>query len=36
MHSVNGEGAKAKFENGLLSVEIPTKKILKGKKIPID
>lgn len=36
MHSVNGEGAKAKFENGLLSVEIPIKKILKGKKIPIE
>jgi HSP20 family protein len=36
MHSVNGEGSKAKFEDGLLSIEIPIKKILKGKKIPIE
>lgn len=35
-HAVNGENAKAKFENGLLSVEIPIKKILKGKKVPIE
>jgi HSP20 family protein len=36
MHAVNADGAKAKFEDGLLSVEIPIKKILKGKKIPIE
>ncbi len=36
MHSVNGDGAEAKFEDGLLSVEIPIKKILKGKKVPIE
>ena len=36
MHSVNGDGAKAKFEDGLLSVEIPIKKILIGKKVPIE
>ncbi len=36
MHSVNGDGAKAKFEDGLLSVEIPIRKILKGKKVPIE
>jgi HSP20 family protein len=35
-HSVNGEKAKAKFENGLLNVEIPIKKILKGKKVTIE
>jgi len=34
MHAVNADGAKAKFEDGLLSVEIPIKKILKGKKYP--
>ena len=34
-HVVNGEGTKAKFEDGLLNIEIPIKKILKGKKIPI-
>jgi HSP20 family protein len=36
MHAVSAEGAKAKFEDGLLSVEIPIKKILKGKKVPIE
>jgi HSP20 family protein len=35
-HAVNGENAKAKFDNGLLNIEIPIKKILKGKKIPIE
>lgn len=35
-HVVNGEKAKAKFENGLLSAEIPIKKILKGKKVAIE
>ncbi len=35
-HPANGEGAKAKFEDGLLNVEIPIKKILKGKKVPIE
>jgi hypothetical protein len=35
-HSVNGDGAKAKFGDVLLSIEIPTKKILKGKKVPIE
>jgi HSP20 family protein len=34
-HSVNAEKAQAKFDNGLLSIEIPIKKILKGKKITI-
>jgi len=36
MHPVNDDGAKAKFENGLLSVEIPIKKVLKGKKVTIE
>ena len=35
-HSVNENKAKAKYENGLLSVTIPLKKPLKGKKIPIE
>ncbi len=35
MHAVNAEKAKAKFDNGLLNIEIPIKKILKGKKIAI-
>jgi HSP20 family protein len=35
-HSANVEKAKAKFENGLLSIEIPIKKILKGKRVPIE
>ena len=34
-HAVDAEKVKAKFENGLLSIEIPIKKILKGKKIKI-
>ena len=36
MHALDGGGAKAKFEDGLLSVEIPIKKILKGKKVTIE
>jgi HSP20 family protein len=36
MHAVNAEKAKAKFDNGLLNIEIPIKKILKGKKIAIE
>jgi HSP20 family protein len=36
MHAVDGDGAKAKFDNGLLSVEIPIKKVLKGKKVTIE
>jgi HSP20 family protein len=35
-HAVDGEKAKAKFEDGLLNVEIPIKKILKGKKVAIE
>jgi HSP20 family protein len=35
-HAVAGENAKAKFDNGLLNVEIPIKKILKGKKVLIE
>lgn len=35
-HAVYAEKVKAKFENGLLSIEIPIKKILKGKKITIE
>jgi len=34
-HAVNAEKEKAKFDNGLLNIEIPIKKILKGKKIAI-
>ncbi len=36
MHAVGAEGTKAKFEDGLLYVEIPIKKIQKGKKIPVE
>jgi HSP20 family protein len=35
-HAVDAERVKAKFENGMLSIEIPIKKILKGKKIAIE
>jgi len=35
-HLVNAEKGKAKFDNGLLYIEIPIKKILKGKKIAIE
>jgi HSP20 family molecular chaperone IbpA len=34
-HPVNPEKAKASYENGLLSVEIPFKGRVKGKKIKI-
>ena len=34
-HAVNAEKVQAKFENGLLNIEIPIKKILKGKKVAI-
>ncbi|HLB99735.1 MAG TPA: Hsp20/alpha crystallin family protein [Candidatus Bathyarchaeia archaeon] len=34
-HPVNPDNVKARFENGLLNIEIPIKKILKGKKVPI-
>ena len=34
-HPVNPEKAKASYENGLLSVEIPFKARVKGKKIKI-
>ena len=35
-HAVDTEKVKAKFENGLLNVEIPIKKILKGKKVAVE
>ncbi len=35
-HEVNENKAKAKFENGLLKIEIPLKAALKGKRIPIE
>jgi HSP20 family protein len=35
-HPANADKAKAKFDNGLLNIEIPIKKILKGKKIAIE
>jgi HSP20 family protein len=35
-HPANAEKSKAKFDNGLLSIEIPIKAILKGKKIAIE
>jgi HSP20 family protein len=35
-HPADPEKAKAKFENGLLNIQIPIKKILKGKKITIE
>ena len=35
-HAVDGEKSKAKFENGLLNIEVPIKKILKGKKVTIE
>jgi HSP20 family protein len=35
-HPADAEKAKAKFDNGLLTVEIPIKKILKGKKVMIE
>ena len=35
-HSVDTEKVRAKFENGLLNIEIPIKKILKGKKVAVE
>lgn len=35
-HPVDEDKAKAKYERGLLSIMIPLKKPLKGKKIPIE
>ena len=35
-HAANVEKVKAKFDNGLLNIEIPIKKILRGKKISIE
>jgi HSP20 family protein len=35
-HPADAEKAKAKFENGLLNIQIPIKKILKGKKIAVE
>ena len=35
-HTVNAGSAEAKFDNGLLSIKIPIKKILKGRKITIE
>ena len=35
-HPVDTEKVKAKFENGLLNIEIPLKKLLKGKKVAIE
>jgi HSP20 family protein len=35
LHTVSADGTKAKFEDGLLNIEIPIKKILEGKKVPL-
>ncbi len=35
-HLVEVEKARAKFDNGLLSIQIPIKKVLEGKKITIE
>ena len=35
-HSVDTEKAKAKFENGLLNIELLLKKPVKGKKVAIE
>ena len=35
-HVADTENAKAKFENGLLSIEIPLKKLQKEKKVAIE
>jgi HSP20 family protein len=35
-HPTDSEKAKAKFENGLLNIQIPIKKILKGKRITVE
>jgi HSP20 family protein len=35
-HAVNADKVRAKFDNGLLNIEISIKKVLKGKKIAIE
>ncbi len=35
-HAVDESKAKAKFENGLLKIEVPLKAPIKGKRIPIE
>jgi HSP20 family molecular chaperone IbpA len=35
-HAVDENKATAKFDNGLLKVEVPLKAPIKGKRIPID
>jgi HSP20 family protein len=35
-HVVDTGKARAKFDNGLLSIEIPIKKIIAGKKVAIE
>jgi len=35
-HAVDENMAKAKFDNGLLQIEIPLKAPIKGKRIPIE
>jgi len=35
-HAVVEDEAKAKYENGMLSVIVPLKKPLKGKRIPVE
>jgi HSP20 family protein len=35
-HAVNESEAKAKFENGLLKIEVPLKAPIKGKRIKIE
>ena len=35
-HAVAEDEAKAKYENGMLSVIVPLKKPLKGKRIPVE
>lgn len=35
-HAVDETKAKAKFENGLLRVEVPLKALIKGKRIKIE
>lgn len=35
-HPVKPEEAKAKFENGLLRVQVPFKESIKGTEVPIE
>jgi len=35
-HAVNEDKAKAKFENGLLKIEVPLKAPIKGKRVKIE